>query len=132
MLNVLVVDDAMIMRRSIKTILKELGHNVIAEAKSGKEAILLYNKFLPDLVTMDITMPDMDGVTAVKLLKEEHLDINVIMITSHGQEDMVRKSIKNGAKGYVLKPISKEKIKISIDKIFYNSNNCDTEELLDD
>ncbi len=132
MLNVLVVDDSMIMRRSLKTLLERLGHKVVGEAKTGKEAMHMYEKFLPDFVTMDITMPDMDGVEAVKEIVSVNLDANIIMVTSHGQEDMVRRSIVNGAKGYILKPISKEKLKISIDKIFYNSKDSDTEELLDD
>jgi len=73
---------------------------------------------MPDLVTMDITMPDMDGITAVKKIKKEYPDANIIMITSHGQEEMVRQAIISGARGYILKPILVDKVEESIDKIF--------------
>ncbi len=118
MLNVLVTDDSMIIRRNITNMLKQLGLNVIAEAKTGKEAIELYEKHNPDFVTMDITMPEMTGVEALKEIKKSYKDAKVIMVTSHGQEELVMDSIKSGAKGYILKPITVEKLISSIKKIF--------------
>ena len=133
MLNVMIVDDSLIMRKKLKQFLKELGHNIVIEAKTGAEAIEFYEKYMPDLVTMDITMPDMDGITAVKQIKQNYPDTKIIMATSHGQEKMVREALISGAKGYILKPISKDKLKNSIHRIFYKVEDLiDDEDLLDD
>lgn len=128
---VLVVDDTMIMRRNLKTILKDLGHTEVLEARTGMEAIELYDQFIPDLVTMDIAMPHMDGVSVVKELKDRDPNVKIIMVTARGQEDMVRQSIKCGAKGYILKPVSKDKLKSSIDKVFNGLNDTQGDKLVD-
>jgi len=109
-LNVLVVDDALIIRRRLKKLLEELGHTVVAEAKDGVESIEEYIKHKPDLVTMDITMPNMTGIEAVAEIKKIDPNAKIIMVTSHGQEEMVIGAIKAGAKGYLLKPITTYKI----------------------
>lgn len=95
MLNILVVDDSLIMRRNITKMIESLGHRVVGEAKDGLEAMALYAKQKPDLVTMDITMPEMDGITAVKELKKIDKNAKIIMVTSHGQEEMVIHAIRN-------------------------------------
>lgn len=118
MLNILVVDDSLIIRRNIGKMISELGHKVVAEAKSGKEAVSAYETTNPDIVTMDITMPDMDGIEAVKIIKDKFTDAKIVMVTSHGQEDMVIKAVQAGASGYVLKPITKEKIVEAIGKVY--------------
>jgi two-component system chemotaxis response regulator CheY len=118
MLNVLVVDDSMIIRKTLQKKLEDMGHKVIASAASGKEAVEMYKKHNPDLVTMDITMPEMSGIEALKLIKDEFKDANIIMVTSHGEEKLVMDAISSGAKGYVLKPITEDKIKASLSKIF--------------
>lgn len=118
MLNIMVVDDSLIMRRNLTKMIDALGHKVVGEAKDGKEAISLYRKLQPDLVTMDITMPEMDGIAAVKELKRIDKDVKVIMVTSHGQEEMVITSIRYGASGYLLKPINVAKLRDSIRKVF--------------
>ncbi|WP_415251632.1 response regulator, partial [Sulfurimonas sp.] len=105
-LNVLIVDDSLIMRVNLVRSLEGIGHNIIAEAADGHSSITAYKEHKPDLVTMDITMPDMDGITAVQKIKEFDADANVIMVTSHGQEAMVMNALKSGAKGYILKPVS--------------------------
>ena len=110
MLKVLIVDDSLIIRKKISKILENLGHEVLADATNGQEAIESYSKYKPDLVTMDITMPDMDGITAVKEIIKVDSEAKIIIITSHGQEDMVIKSIQSGAVGYILKPITDEKL----------------------
>ena len=115
----MIVDDSLVIRVRLKKIFKELNHNVIAEAKTGKEAIEIYSKKIPDIVTMDITMPDMDGITAVKYIKNKYPDAKIIMVTSHGQENMVRDALISGARGYILKPIQKVKLKESLNKIFH-------------
>lgn len=120
MLKVLVVDDSLIMRRNITKMLESLGHKVIGEAKDGHESITLYTRLKPDLVTMDITMPEMDGITAVQELKKIDKHVKIIMVTSHGQEEMVINAIRSGAGGYLLKPINLMKLRETIRKIFPN------------
>lgn len=134
MLKVLIVDDSLIIRKKISKIFEDLGHQVLFDAVNGQEAINAYKKFKPDLVTMDITMPDMDGITAVKYIIKEDLNAKIIMVTSHGQEDMVIKSIQSGAVGYILKPITQEKLAKVIGEVFieYAVDDEDELELLED
>ncbi len=129
MLKVLIVDDSLIIRKKITKIIEKLGHEVVYAAKNGNEAIEGYKEHQPDLVTMDITMPDMDGITAVKHIMSEDKNAKIIMVTSHGQEDMVIKSIQSGAVGYILKPISEDKMAQSIGEVFieYAVKNDDDE-----
>lgn len=118
MLNIMVVDDSTIIRRMLTKELTQMGYTIIAEAKSGKEAIELYKKYLPDLVTMDITMPIMSGIDALKKIRKAYKDANIIMITSHGEEALVMDAIVSGAKGYVLKPITTVALELAVKKIF--------------
>lgn len=118
MLNILIVDDSMIIRKSLTKILTEQGHKIVGEAQNGKEAIEQYSKLNPDLVTLDITMPVMNGIEALKKIKKKHPDVSAIMVTSHGEEKLVMEAIKNGAKGYVLKPIEEDKLSAAMKKIF--------------
>ena len=110
MATVLVVDDAKIMRLSVKNMLTELGHEVIAEAETGYKGLKAYEKHLPDFVTMDITMPGemgiTDGIEAVKEIIDFHPAAKIVMITSHGEQEKVIRAIKNGASNYLLKPIN--------------------------
>jgi len=134
MLKVLIVDDSLIIRKKITTLLEKLGHEVIYDAKNGQEAIDAYLSKKPDLVTMDITMPDMDGITAVKQIMAKDVDAKIIMVTSHGQEDMVIKSIQAGAVGYMLKPITEDKLAAAIGEVFieYAVDEEDEYDILDD
>lgn len=118
MLKVLVVDDSLIIRKKLTKIIEKLGHEVVYGAKNGQEGIDSFMAKKPDLVTMDITMPDMDGITAVKNIIKEDAEAKIIMVTSHGQEDMVIKSIQSGAVGYVLKPITEDKLATAIGEVF--------------
>ncbi|MFT4925393.1 MAG: two-component system chemotaxis response regulator CheY [Phenylobacterium sp.] len=111
MAKVLVVDDSVMMRRNLTALLEESGHEVIGEAKNGMLALSAYEKYQPDLVTMDITMPVMDGITAVKKIIEAYPDAIIIMISAQNQQMMVYDAIKSGAKNYLLKPIRVEKLK---------------------
>ena len=124
MATALVVDDSMIMRKKIIKILDEMGHSCVAEAKDGFEACIAYRKLTPEFVTMDITMPGMDGITAVKEIKREFPEAIIIMVTSHGQENMVIESIQNGASGYILKPLKKDKLEAALEacEIFNQDN----------
>lgn len=118
MLKVLLVDDSLLMRRHLRQMLEELGHTVIAEAKNGSDAIEVYHRIKPDLVTMDITMPVMDGIEATKEIRKRDKHAKIIMLTANGQEEMVMKAIKYGASGYLLKPPKVAKLEESIRKIF--------------
>jgi two-component system chemotaxis response regulator CheY len=108
-LSVLVVDDSLIMRKKISRMVTELGHKVVATAENGKEAIKQCENIALDLITMDITMPDMNGIEATRRILAEKPNTLIIMVTSLGQESMVMEAINAGAKGYILKPIKQEK-----------------------
>jgi DNA-binding NarL/FixJ family response regulator len=116
-LNFLIVDDSALTTKKLTDTLKEMGHTVVKTAATGVEALEAYRECNPDFVTMDITMPDMDGIQATKNIKAEFPDANIIMVTSHGQEGMVMKAIKAGAKGYVLKPMKAERLREIIDHV---------------
>lgn len=118
MLNILVVDDSMIMRRNIKKYLTNLGHNIIGEAQNGEEAVLFCQENKPDFVTMDISMPGMNGIETVKKLKSLDNDLTIIMITAYGQNNLVKEALKVGAEGFILKPVSEEKLYESISKLY--------------
>ncbi len=121
MANILVVDDAKIMRANIKKMLEHLGHTVTGEAGNGFEAIEQYKRFKPDFVTMDITMPNFegiaDGIEAVKHIIAFDSNAKIIMITSHGEQDKVIKAIQNGASNYILKPLQIDKLEEIINKL---------------
>lgn len=133
MLKVLVVDDSLIIRKKVQKLVVKLNHEVLNSASNGQEAIDLYTSSKPDLVTMDITMPDMDGITAVKEIIKIDANAKIIMVTSHGQEDMVIKSIQAGAVGYMLKPVTEDKLAIAIGEVYEKyAIEEDDLELLDD
>ncbi len=118
MLNILVVDDSLIIRKTLTAQLEKMGHKVIAQAKSGAEAIELYSTHQPDLVTMDISMPEMDGIVALQKIKTEYDAAKIIMVTSRGEEKLVMESLSIGARGYILKPITIEKLDATISKVY--------------
>lgn len=109
-LKVLVVDDSPIIVRDLTAMLKELDYKVIETAATGREAVAIYKICKPDVVTMDITMPDMDGIEATRLIMRENPHAKIVMVTSHGQEKMVLDALKAGARGYVLKPFQRHKL----------------------
>lgn len=109
-LQILVVDDSLITVKKLSSMLSLLGHKVIMTAGTGKEALAAYESCNPDMVTMDITMPDMDGIEATKLIRARFPNALIIMVTSHGQEKMVLEALKAGAKGYLLKPFQQDKL----------------------
>lgn len=115
--SILVVDDAAFMRMMIKNILTKEGYNVVAEAANGKEAITLYSKLKPDLVTMDITMPEMDGIESVKAIRQVDPDARIIMCSAMGQQAMVMEAIQAGAKDFIVKPFQQERILQAIERV---------------
>ena len=117
MARILVVDDAKIMRRNLTKYLTEMGHQVIGDAVDGIDAVEKIKTLNPELVTMDITMPNMDGIEAVKEICAIDKGAKIIMVSSHGQKDMVIQAITNGASHYILKPIKIEALKESILKV---------------
>lgn len=121
MANILIVDDAEIIRVSIKKYIEDLGHTVVATAANGKEAIIQYKEYLPDLVMMDISMPEVDGVTngivALSEIIKIDSDAKVIMVTSHGEQRLVMEAISKGSKGYILKPVTKDKFENILEKL---------------
>jgi two-component system chemotaxis response regulator CheY len=120
MATVLIVDDAKVMRINIRKMLEELGHEVVAEAETGYRGIEKYKEELPDIVTMDITMPAeqgiADGIEAAKGIIDFHPAAKIIMVTSHGEQDKVIRAIQQGASNYLLKPIQIEKLEEVINK----------------
>lgn len=106
--TILIVDDALFMRRMLKDILIKNDYEVIAEASDGKEALLKYKEHRPDVVTMDITMTPVDGIEGCELIIDEDPDAKILMVSAMGQESMVIKAIKAGAKGFIVKPFDEE------------------------
>jgi len=117
MAKVMVVDDTAFMRLKLKQILKEFGHEIVGEAENGKIAVDKYKSLDPDIVFMDITMPEMDGIEAVKTLKEIDSDVQVVICSAMGQKKIVLEAIKSGAKDFIVKPFKKGKIEETINKL---------------
>jgi two-component system chemotaxis response regulator CheY len=114
--KILVVDDAAFMRMMIKDILVKNGFNVVAEAADGIQAIEKYKEFEPDLVTMDITMPEMDGIAALKEIKKLNPNAKVIMCSAMGQQAMVIDAIQAGARDFIVKPFQADRVIEAISK----------------
>lgn len=114
--TILVVDDAAFMRLMLKDILTQNGYSVVAEAANGAEAVDLYKKIKVSLVTMDITMPDMDGITAIKKIREYDPDARIIVCSAMGQQAMVLEAIQSGAKDFIVKPFDAERVIDAVQK----------------
>ena len=115
--TILIVDDAAFMRMMIKDILEKNGFEVIGEANNGIKAVEMYKKEKPDVVTMDITMPDMDGIEAVRQIKAYDASAKVIMCSAMGQQTMVMDAIRAGAKDFIVKPFQAERVLEAIKKV---------------
>lgn len=114
--KIMIVDDAAFMRMMIKDILTKNGYEVIAEAADGAQAVELYKEHQPDLVTMDITMPEMDGIAALKEIKQINGNAKVIMCSAMGQQAMVIDAIQAGAKDFIVKPFQADRVLEAIGK----------------
>ncbi|MDD3852637.1 MAG: response regulator [Syntrophomonadaceae bacterium] len=117
MARIMIVDDSQIVRRNLKTILSKAGHEIIAEAENGMQAFYEYEKHKPDLITMDITMPLMDGVEAVKRIMTVYPQAKIIMVSAIDQKNMVLAAIQTGAKHYILKPFDPDKVIASVNAV---------------
>jgi two-component system chemotaxis response regulator CheY len=114
--KILVVDDAAFMRMMIKDILGKNGYEVVGEAQDGAVAVEKYKELKPDLVTMDITMPEMDGIAALKEIKKFDPNAKVIMCSAMGQQAMVIDAIQAGAKDFIVKPFQADRVIEAIKK----------------
>lgn len=114
--TVLIVDDAAFMRMMIKDILEKNGFEVVGEAQDGNEAVAKYEELSPDLVTMDITMPEKDGITALKEIREMNPQAKVIMCSAMGQQAMVIDAIQAGAKDFIVKPFQADRVMEAVKK----------------
>ena len=114
--NILICDDAAFMRMMIKDILTKNGYNIAGEAENGKMAVEKYAETKPDLVMMDITMPEMDGIQALKKIKESDPNAKVIMCSAMGQQAMVIEAIQRGAKDFIVKPFQADRVLEAIKK----------------
>ncbi len=114
--TVLVVDDAVVMRMMIKSILSKNGYEIV-EAETGYDAVQKYKAVKPDAVTMDMVMPEMDGITALKQILAEDPQAKIIMCSSMGQQPLVVEAIQAGAKSFIMKPFQPPKILEAIEKV---------------
>lgn len=117
MAKILIVDDSIVMRKNLSSILKSAGHEVVGEATNGRQAVTLYSELEPDLVTMDISMPILSGVEAVKRIIKEDPKAKIVMISAVNQKKMVFNALNSGAKHYIVKPIEQKKVIAVVDEV---------------
>ena len=115
--RILIVDDAAFMRMMIKDILTKNGYNIVGEAENGAKAVEKYAELKPDLVLMDITMPEMDGIEALKKIKAADANASIIMCSAMGQQAMVIESIQSGAKDFIVKPFQADRVLEAVQKV---------------
>ena len=108
--TVVIVDDSGMSRKILRDILEKAGYAVLAEATDGLEGVLAYKTYYPDIITLDITMPNMDGTEALKQIKDYDEDAKAVMITAAGQQNKVIEALKIGAEKFITKPFDKEEV----------------------
>ncbi|MFP4016974.1 MAG: response regulator [Halanaerobiales bacterium] len=114
--RVMVVDDAAFMRLNLKNILKDT-YEVVGEAQNGQEAVTMYQDLKPDIVTMDITMPVMDGLEAIRAIKKVDSDAKIIVCSAMGQQKMIIEAIEAGAKDFIVKPFKEARVLEAVKKL---------------
>ena len=117
MKKVLICDDALVMRMVIKKEIEKLGFEVVAEASDGEEAVELYKEYKPDITTMDITMPKKSGIVALQEIMAFDKNAKVLMVSAMGQEEWVKQSIIAGAKNFIVKPFTPDKLHEVLNKL---------------
>lgn len=115
--TVLICDDALFMRTMVRDILVKAGFEVVGEAETGTQAVEKYKELKPALVTMDIVMPDMGGIDAVREITKEHPDARIVMCSAMGQQALVVEAIQAGAKGFVLKPFQPSRVIEAVNRV---------------
>lgn len=121
--KVLIVDDSAFVVKQLQQIFVSEQYNVVGTAENGEEGVLMYKEYKPDLVTMDITMPKMDGITALTKIIEYDKNAKVVMVSALGKEDMVKKALLAGAKNYITKPLDRKKVLERIKMVLTKNNN---------
>lgn len=114
--KVLITDDTAFMRMSLRNILEKNGYEIAAEAEDGNQAVEKYEEVNPDLVTMDITMPNMDGITAIKKILEKDPEAKIIVVSAMGQKALVIEALNSGAKDFIVKPFQPDRILEAVQK----------------
>ena len=117
MAKVLIVDDSRTSRRMLRELLEEMGHTVVDEATNGEDGFVKYKALNPDLVTLDITMPKMDGIQALALIRKYDSEAKAVMITAAGQREKMVQAVKYGASEFITKPYEKSEIEKILKKI---------------
>ncbi|MRX70701.1 response regulator [Bacillus lacus] len=117
MARILIVDDAKFMRMTLTNILTAAGYEVVGEAENGNEAVHLFNTLLPDLVTMDITMPEKNGLEALREIKKVHSTAKIIMCSALGQQKVVVEAIEAGAKDFIMKPFEEDRVIEAVQRV---------------
>ena len=117
MLRVLIADDTQFMRANLKFILERNNMEIVGEAENGIKVVKMYEELKPDVVTMDITMPGMDGIEAVRQIRKKSPEAKIVMVTALGQEMFVREAIMAGAKNFIVKPFKEDKIVEILNKV---------------
>lgn len=120
MANILIVDDSKTSRKILRGILEAAGHTIVGEGVNGEEGFLKYKELRPDLVTLDITMPKMDGIEALQIIRKEDEEAKVIMITALGQKEKMIKAVKFGAAEFITKPFEDDEVVKAVDKTLGN------------
>jgi two-component system chemotaxis response regulator CheY len=121
MAKIMIVDDAAFMRMMLRTILEEAGHQVLVEAADGQEAVGRYLAYRPDMVTMDITMPVMEGIESLQEILKADPSAKVVMCSAMGQKQQIIKAIQMGAKDFIVKPFQKERVLEAVDRVLLTS-----------
>lgn len=115
--KVLITDDTAFMRMSLRNILEKNGYEIVGEAEDGVQAVDKYQEVTPDLVTMDITMPNMDGLTAIKKILEKDPEAKIIVVSAMGQKGLVIDALNSGAKDFIVKPFQPDRILEAVQKV---------------
>lgn len=117
-LKFMIVDDSSLTRKKLVNIIKKMEHTVVYEAVDGVDAVEKYDKYQPDVVTMDINMPNMNGIEATKNILKKYPTAKIVMVTANGFDQTIFESIEVGAKGYIIKPFNQIKIQEVIDSLY--------------
>ena len=115
--KVLITDDTAFMRMTLRNVLEKNGYEIVGEAADGQQAVEQYSQFQPDLVTMDITMPNMDGIAAARKIIEQYPDARIVMVSAMGQKALVVEALTAGAKDFIVKPFQPDRILEALAKV---------------
>ncbi len=115
--RVLITDDTAFMRMTLRNVLEKNGYEVVAEAEDGFQAVEKYQQVKPDLVTMDITMPNMDGITAIKKIMASDPQAKIVVVSAMGQKALVIEALNSGAKDFIVKPFQPDRIVEALQKV---------------